>query len=227
EPPLDLFQLVHGLAQDGALLLAGVVHHFLQLRHHAVFGLGAGVHPGGGAIAPVTAVTAHAVTLAAPVAGAALIAAAALHLPVTGLAVTVAVFQHGDLVDVLDGIGELVDGFQVASGHFGLHGQLFQLSAQVLFDFLQIFFRLTVAVLPRGTRTKVATLTLNSSLTAAGVTVAVASPCASPSMAIAMEIAPAVPPAGTAIFPLKITRYLAKHCPLDGPLSWTTPAPSR
>src|SRR5699024_1827526 len=88
---LDLFQLVHGLAQDGALLLAGAAHHVFQLGHHVVFGLGAGVHPGGGAIAPVTAVTAHAVPLAAAIACAALIAAAAFHLPVTGLAVTVAV----------------------------------------------------------------------------------------------------------------------------------------
>jgi hypothetical protein len=53
--------------------------------------------------------------------------------------------------------------------------------------------------------------TLKNCSTAAGVTVIVVEGTASPSIAMAKEIGPTVPPVGMAMFPPKVTLYLARH----------------
>jgi hypothetical protein len=62
--------------------------------------------------------------------------------------------------------------------------------------------------------------------TAAGVTIALLVRTGSPSIAMATEMGPAVPVEGTAMFPLKVTWYLAKQLEVI-PRRVTIPLPLR
>lgn len=77
---------------------------------------------------------------------------------------------------------------------------------------------------PQGSHTSVAIDTLLNASTAVGVEIASVDKSGSPSTAIANEIAPAVPPVGTAIFPLNSTLYFALQV-LVAPLRLINPLP--
>ena len=89
-------------------------------------------------ISSIPAITSHGVPLPTTVAGAAGISAAHIGLPVPGPAVPIVLFQHLDLVDVLDGVGQLVGGLQVPGRHLRLAGDLLQLFAELFFQLMHI-----------------------------------------------------------------------------------------
>src|SRR5699024_8280921 len=140
-PPSGDFKLPHAAPDSLAFTLtASLIHQHFHLLHHGFFSVVTAVATTPST--PLAGIPAHRISLASTVARATTISAAHVCLPVSGLGIPI-VLQHFNLVQVLDGVGQLVYDLQVASAHFRLAGNLVQLLAELVFQFVHVFHDLS------------------------------------------------------------------------------------